>query len=442
MKKFLLLLCTLALFTACKRDNPDVVPVDLNISLSHALQTEGEGTFPWEEVQVTLINLRTHTETVQSPSASGELVFEGIAAGEYDVRAVITLSEDAYFDLTGVEVGADVTLNASATNLSVPAGYSEVLAMELVTGTAGQFVIKQVYYAGSDNRDGAMFRDQFVEIHNNTGEVLYADGLYIARAWGRQTINREDQHYQANGQLDWSQSEGMPNNINANEDYVYLRDLFKVPGSGADHPVQPGESIVIAQNALNHKVPFTDNNGREISVNDPDLTVDLSRADFEVYYGDIPGINPLPSDIDNPEVPNMEAIKYDGRDWILDNPGRDSYLIFWGNEQADVENLPAYPAPTLVPPTNESNSYIQLPVAAVMDAVEVQPNLADDRIPKKLHPEQDAGFTFVTEGSYSSQSVIRRTQLNEGGRRILQDTNNSSEDFVVIKANPGAFADE
>jgi len=71
----------------------------------------------------------------------------------------------------------------------------------------------------------------------------------------------------------------------------------------------------------------------------------------------------------------------------------------------------------------------------------VQPNIPTSRIPKKLNFALDAGFTFVSEGGYSSQAVIRKTLRKVGDRRILKDSNNSTEDFMVIKANPRGFGD-
>jgi len=440
MKKLLLLFVTLASLTACKKDKLETSTVDLQIQISAAI-TPAEGqAFPFANVKVTLTNLRNQSTAVLAPDASGKLVFPGIAAGDYNINAAVTISRSNYETLTGTDPGADVSFNASQNNLSIPVGFSETLELELVNGTSGQFVIKQVYYAGSSTSDGAIFRDQFIEIYNNTDEVLYADGLYVSRLTGKQSKPDGKEHYQANGQLDWSKSPDMPTDIDANKDYVYLRDLFQIPGSGSQYPVNPGESIIIAQNAMNHKVPFTNNSGKEISVKNPDLTIDLSGADFEVYFGDIPGQKLFASDIDNPSVPNMNVIRYEGNDWILDNNGRDSYIIFRASADLDVESLPAYYQPSLAAPVESTKKYTQLPVDVIMDAVEVQPNLADDRMPKKLRPDFDAGFTFVSQGSYSSQAVIRKTASTENGRKILQDTNNSSEDFVVIKVNPRGFA--
>ncbi|GAA4786310.1 DUF4876 domain-containing protein [Olivibacter ginsenosidimutans] len=441
MKKFILLFVTLASLAACKKDRPESTTVDLQVQLSSALSLADQQSFPFDQVKVTLINLRNQSTSELTPDASGKLTFTGIAAGDYNINAAVTLSRSDYEALTGTDPGADVSFNASQNNLNIPVGFSETISLELVNGTSGAFLIKQVYYAGSDTKNGANFRDQFLEIYNNTDEVLYADGLYVSRLWGKQRPEDKADYYQENGQLDWSKSRGMPSDIDANKDYVYLRDLFQVPGSGNEYPVNPGESIIIAQNALNHKVPFTNNKGDEVSVKDPDLTVDLSDADFEVYYGDIPGKTPFATDIDNPSVPNMLPINYDGNDWILDSNGKDSYIIFKAENGLDVTTLNAYYEPLIAEPGPSAKTYIQLPVDAIMDAVEAQPNLAEDRIPKKLRPDFDAGFAFVTLGRYSSQAIIRKTERTEGGRKILKDTNNSTEDFVVIKANPRGFAD-
>lgn len=443
MKKAALFFVLITGFLACKKDNPDVTPVNLTIELSHSLPLDEQTPFPYEQVSVTITNLQNESAFTQQADASGKVTFSGITAGRYDVLAAITIKQADYLALTGVDPGADVSLNASAVQQQINVGFDEPIALVLATGTSGNFVIKQVYYAGSDTKDGASLRDQFMEIYNNTDQVLYADGLYIARLWGSQSKSTSSQyHLQANGQMDWSKSVDMPGNIDANKDYVYLRDVLRVPGTGTDYPVQPGESIIIAQNALNHKVPYENNKGDQVTVKNPELTVDLSGADFEAYYGDIPGETPFQSDINNPSVPNMDVIKYVGNDWNMDTNGKDSYVIFQAAEGMDVSQLPEYYEPLVSgAPGSNNKKFTQLPVSVIMDAVEAQPNTTEDRIPKKLQPQYDAGYGFVTGGRYTSQALMRKVQTTSNGRRILQDTNNSSADFVSVKADPRGFVE-
>lgn len=390
------------------------------------------------KVELKLTNLSTGNSAVFKP-ADGVVTMTGLAPGKYDIDASVTITKENYKNLTGIEKAEDMVFNASLKNYNLD--FSATIDMELVTGLIGDFVIKQIYYAGSDTKEGAVFRDQFVEIHNNTDRVLYADSLYIARAWGKQgTTDTEKFYYQSNGQMDWSRSVSNSVGEAANTDYVYLSDMLMIPGNGKTYPVQPGKSIVIAQNALNHKVPFVGNNGKEVSVRNPDLTVDLSKANFEVHYGEIPGKKLFASDIDNLDVPNLEILAYEGSDWVLDNNGRDSYVVFRRSSRTEVDALKSYYAPQSVAPGAGAVQYKQLPISWITDGVEVQPTLAADRIPKKLNASVDAGFSFATAGKYSSQSIIRKTEKTENGVVKLKDTNNSTEDFVVIKANPWGFA--
>ena len=421
------------LFMACSKDAPDQQPVDVTLKLSYAAQ-EFNGKLDFTEVKVQVKNLSNNVLAEYQPK-NGTLLLENLAAGQYDIIASVTFSKDKFNNLTGGDSQEEVTFNASLPRVSLLS--SEVIELQLMAGKVGEFVIKQIYYAGSDNKDGALFRDQFLEIHNNSDRVLYADSLYFGRLWGRQSMTRQVDHYLPNKQFDWSKSEGMTMGNQANTDFVYFRDLFMIPGNGKTYPVQPGKSIVIAQNALNHKVPFVGNNGKEVSVRNPDLTVDLSKADFEVYYGDIPGHKIFASDIDNPSVPNVQILEYTGNDWILDNLGRDAYAIFKTADRSAVEALGKYAQPTIATPSADAKKYKQVPVKWLEDVVEVQPHINDNRIPKKVSASQDAGFTFVNLGSYSSQSVIRKSV---GNSSKLQDTNNSTEDFTVIKASPYGFA--
>lgn len=436
MKTRYLLPLLLLPFLSCKKDGPGIQPIDIQVNLSYASQ-ELNSQLDLSDVELKLTSEASGNTTTFKPT-NGVVVLSGISPGKYDIVASVTISQADYNAATGNDSPDDVTFNASLKGQVLD--HSSTIELQLMAGIVGDFVIKQIYYAGSHNVDGALFRDQFVEIYNNTDRTLYADSLYIARAWGKQDPEPSSKHYQPNGQLDWSKSVGMTMGAEANTDYVYLRDLFMIPGTGKTYPVEPGKSIVIAQNALNHKVPFTNNSGKEVSVKNPDLTVDLSKANFEVYYGDIPGHKLFATDINNADVPNMDVISYTGNDWILDNLGRDSYVIFKKSNRAEVTALKSYNEPLLATPSSTAKKYIQLPNDWVMDGVEAQPTLASDRIPKKLAASLDAGYTFVTAGSYSSQAVVRKTDKTVNGVRRLKDTNNSTEDFVVIKANPWGFA--
>lgn len=438
MKKLILFISALALLVGCSKDGPESKTVTLNLGLTFA-ETSQQDLFKNKEITIRVKNM-LNGATTEFKHVAGPYSIPGLSAGTYDIEASASFTQKEFQDLTQQEVSeSGITFNASAKQVRLLEDSN--LDLSLVAGVSGDFVIKQVYYAGSHRTNGAIYRDQFFEIYNNTDRILYADSLYFGRLWGKQTANDEKHYMQEKSkQLDWSRSLNMTMGNVANTDYVYLRDLFMIPGTGKTYPIEPGKSIVIAQNALNHKSPFTGADGKEISVKDPSLTVDLSKADFEVYYGDIPGNKPFASDIDNASVPNVEILHGQANDWILDNLGRDSYVIFKGKTRAEVDILKEYHAPLISAPSATAAKYRQLPISWIMDAVEAQPNVESSQIPKKLNATVDAGFQMVSEGSYSSQSIIRKTSKEVNGRKILQDSNNSSNDFISIKANPRGFS--
>ncbi|MCZ4245674.1 DUF4876 domain-containing protein [Pedobacter punctiformis] len=439
MKKILFVI-VIGLLFACKKEHlPDVLPTDLNVKVAFDLANSGY-TFPVANITVRIKSLISGRYLSLTTNDKGTGTFSDLPAGRYDVDVSYTISASDYTAITGIITTKPVIFNAAEKNKLINKDNQAELILNLKSGTIGTWLIKQVYYAGSDRTLGALYRDQFIEIYNNTDQIMYADSLYISEIWGRQSTTNTNYNFQANGQYDWSKSLNMIiTNGDPNTDFVYAKTLFMIPGNGKTYPVKPGESIILAQTALNHKSPFTGTDGQTISVRNPELTVDLSKADFEAYYGSfLP--KPLDSDIDNPLVPNVEVLSYTGTDMILDNPGRTGIAIFKVDGTQNVKNWPMYNEPLKTAPSPTVRKYYQIPSKYIIDAMEIQPNVATSRLPKKLGADLDAGFAFVPKGAYTSQSVIRKTEKTENGRVVLKDTNNSTEDFNFLDiALPRAF---
>ena len=438
MKQLIYILLIGVLFSACKKEKTTgIQPVDLNVRVSYDIQTSGYA-LPLTDVIVKIKNVNTGTTQTLNTTDKGTILFGSIAAGVYDIDASIKVPAAVYTQITGIQTTSDVVFNASSKNKQIIVGFTDVVELKLVAGAINDWVIKQIYYAGSHRTNGATFRDQFIEFYNNSDQTLYADSLYFAEITGVISLPQTSYNVQASGQMDWSKSVNMPTNIDANNDYVYARAVLMIPGTGKQYPVLPGKSIVVAQSALNHKAPFTGNDGKTVTVIDPALTVDLSSADFEAYYAPLLA-KPLASDVDTP-VPNLEVLSYFGTDMIFDNPGRYSYVLFKGDGKTKIKDLPMYNYATKTAPGTTATKYYQIPNKFILDAVEIQSNLPEDRNPKKLNPSFDAGFTYVPAGSYTSQSVIRKTERTVNGRIVLKDTNNSTEDFDFFNvATPRGF---
>jgi hypothetical protein len=434
MKKSLLLVgATLLLFiSACKKDKlGEVQPVQATFQLSYATAAKDLG-LPLLNAEIKLINKTDGKINTAKSDASGKVVFESITPGNYSAVASLTISAAEYSTLTGTTVTQDIVFNASL-EASIISG-SSTMALTLQSGKLGDWIIKQVYYGGSSTTNGAVFRDQFIEVYNNSNEVLYADSLYISQVFGKNTkvssVDVTQPAYQSNGQYNWTNALNM-NVANANTDYVYIRTLLMIPGTGKQYPVQPGASIIVAQNGLNHKAAYTGIDGKSISVKQPELTIDLSGADFETYYGNLPGISPLASDVDNPLVKNVNIVISDGdRDMILNSNGYEAIVVF--KMKTDPLNLPGFAAPDVKTITSSTTLYKQLPIGTIIDGVDIAHTTSASRAAKRLPDPIDAGFAFTQGGAYSSQSVIRKTSKTVNGRRILKDTNNSTNDFDYL----------
>lgn len=449
MKKILFSFIALLALSACSDDDfgsdSSLTPQSFQVHVN--FDSDNYEGLPAENVDVTLKNVNTGDDYQMSSTTNGVAVFETIIPGTYNVTASLTLNADTFEGLFGYAPTAEEVIFNGAQEQVIINTNTTSASLELNAARIGDLVIKQIYYGGSDAVNGAMFRDQFIEIHNNANEVIFADGLYIAQLTGKSSTTVEN-YTLPNGQYDWSQSNGMSIGSAANTDYVYADYVFQVPGNGETHPIEPGESIVIAQNALNHKEPLVDNNGDPISIGDPSLTVDLSDADFEVYLGDFResiGEEPYQWDIQNPAVEDM-SIAYWGRenyfnnnkDFIIDTKGRDSFAIF----RVDQEDFNAYenfPLPSISEINDNTSFYIQIPNANIIDGIDLQSYNPGTPRPKILPSEIDAS-SISTDGIFNSQSVMRKTKSEIDDRIILEDKNNTAEDFKLLdKAEPRGF---
>jgi hypothetical protein len=432
-KQFLFFLAAIALFAVgCKKDKLDEVQtIQATFQLNFANDIKDLG-LPLTNAEIKLTNKMDGKVNTAKADATGKVVFGSITPGNYSAVASLTISAADYSAFTGTVTNQDIVFNASL-ETSIIVGTTP-LQLTLQSGRLGDWVIKQIYYGGSSASNGAVFRDQFIEVFNNSNEVLYADSLYIALIYGKNTrvssVDITQPTYQQNGQFNWQSSIGIAG-TNVNTNYVYIKSLLMIPGTGKQHAVQPGASIIIAQNAVNHKTPYTGVDGKAYSVKQPELTIDLSGADFETYYGDIPGVNPLGSDTDNPSVKNVKILMTDDRDMILNNNGYEGIAIFKMKDDPIVA-LPGFPSPETKSVISTTILYKQLPIGQVIDGVDIAHTTPASRAAKRMPDPIDAGFIFTTGGAYSSQSVIRKTSKNMNGRKILKDTNNSTSDFDYL----------
>jgi hypothetical protein len=228
-------------------------------------------------------------------------------------------------------------------------------------------VINEIFYCGSD-RPSFYFYDQFVELYNAAKKTKYLDGLIIGRA--RQSVHPDME-------------------INDFVQVVYLFQFPGIPLTGRLYPIEPGETIVVAGDALDHSQYIAN-------------AIDLSQAGWEFY-------NPYAGEVDNP-AQNVTNILPDRTVDFLINLSHNAIILADGSDWYYGENY-----------ENSDRKYIHIPFTTVIDAVEYSSNSEAN---KELTRRLDAGFAGVGMSKYSGKSVERRIQGF--------DTNNSRLDFVIL----------
>ncbi len=442
--KFIYILAFGVLFiTSCRKDKDISQPVALSIQLETNPE-EVSFDLPLAGAEITLVNKANGAEYKAVSNAGGQYAFSSLAPGTYTISVLLTIDAQLYTERSGNYTDKSVSFSYTMDNVSLLDDTS-ITAILSLSSQVGDWVFKQIYNYGSNTSQGASFRDVFVEIYNNSNTTLYADSLIFAISYGKAN-NNTGSYLLDNLQFDWSQSIGMTGPGDANKDYVYAKAVYMIPSNdtGNRYPVAPGKSIILAQTAIDHTKPYVAADGREVGIGDAELTIDLSKADFEAYQYPYeqktqPGRAQYRFDVDNPDVTDVEVIYSisGNRDMVLNPQGRESFIIFKAPAGKDPNTLPLYAVPTDRDINAETTVYQQIPVSYILDGVEVHHPIATSRLPRRLPVSVDAGFTFAPGGQYSGQSLVRRTKEVFAGRRILQDTNNSSVDFGYLeKADP------
>jgi hypothetical protein len=277
--------------------------------------------------------------------------------------------------------GTDIILiNGQMQDTSLYIDNNDTLNLKLIaqTSKSSALLISEIYYSGAKSIIPQYFHDQFTEIYNNSNQTLYLDSLLIADV--------------ESGFI--------------NDSLIHATHACMFPGTGNDYPIQPGEFIIIAQDAIDHSIY-------------PVNTVDLTEANFEYYLAD-------KGDVDNPNAANMLNIHHKYGNDFLYSVFSNAIVIM------DVKNPYEY--------GYDEFNRILLHKNAVIDGVEYRDNPSELDM-KRLDASIDAGLAGGIP-SYSSQSIERYIDRYEDGRMILMDNNNSSLDFHVNKPPTPGWVEE
>lgn len=401
MKKIfysLLSLVTFAVFASSCSDSDDVTKYyDLNVSL---VMPEGVSVSDFTAGSVVVTNEQTGRE-YKSEEINTSYSFQ-LPGGTYNVTASMRHND-----------GGAVSSYSASKSVSVYDATS--VSLELVASVSSGLIFKEVYYnMVKPNGKTPYMRDQFFEICNNSDEVLYLDNCILGMLEGSQ------------GKLPtaWMQGDEIM------KEYAmgyYTVAFVGQTKSGKEFPLEPGKSVVICNQALNHTAETQasfdpDVEGAKVS------PVDLTNADYEVWLGDYkPAVS-----IDNPAVPNMTVIYANGTQNYFSLPYTGNAIILaklpdgvdpveYAKDDANFKERPDGVS---------STKYLMIPQEYVLDGLNIVNNSdkADQRV-IRLRSEVDAGMLYMDK-PYNGKSVRRKVERVENGRTIFKDTNNSTEDFL------------
>ena len=397
--KYIYFLLGLLLFSCSDYEIPETYDVAIHVTYPGQFDNGGHTS----GIEVKVSNIQTGREYVETTDGSGVAHFD-VRGGNYNV--LVSFSEEREVDMDGYVFSKNVLFSGTINGQLITSGENELLLPLKYSIPNEGFVIKELYASGCRNPDGKIYgADVFYEIYNNTDKVLYSDGLCFGLVYPT-TTNKPTPYVDANGKLldrlpVWS--------------FVAI-----VPGSGEEHPIQPGCSFVVALSALNHR---DDPNGNPNSI-------DLSMADWELNVEN-------GKYIDIPAVPNMLMQRITaGTAMTFDMNGQ--VCILFRLPKGVLQSVFINPDNFYKAPGSAMNCFM-VPKSWVIDGVE-NARLSDIGVYKRLPDEIDVSY-IQHRGSYEKVSIRRKVSAVVDGRTVYKDTNNSAEDFLTNQEpTPGIIA--
>lgn len=338
------------------------------------------------------------TKMVSKTDENGIATFPDIKPDIYDISTSWELSGEEYSQLTGEQAVSNGCIVTGALNAQPITEEQEGSPILLPTSmeVKRDIVIGKIASAGSKDANNKNYLyGKYLELYNQSADSIDVSGLYIGllESTSPQPYTLENLH----------------------EDYadsvVIVKQVFQVP---ADKPykIKGGGTLLLTNSATDHS-----------DVND--MEYDLTGADFESKGAT--------NHVNNPAVPALLTsftIFPKNSTMNLMQGGPCGVIIFRTTEDFDL-----WPHTYGYGKTSGSNYYLCVPKRLILDGVDYLKNKSTgvDVTSKRLYSDIDAGYTHIESISgYTGEVVYRRTdKVTADGRKILMDTNNSSNDFKV-----------
>ena len=370
-----LLLVGSAAFFSCNNDDDVKIksyPMEVKFALNDGLA--------WNNITDAKLIVSNDKGLHDTISIKGDTTITFVQ-GQYNFVVTGKVKDEAAAYVQGT-AGANLFQNAT-----VNVALSKVVRSSLI--------FKAIYTTGG--KQGYM-KDGYFEIVNNSDEVQYLDGLILSAPAGKQ---QNKNAWQANGFEDlYACGQGQ---------------VLAFPGSGHDYPLQPGQSVLIANDGANHKDLAGAGNH----------CPDLSKADWEVYLSYVNGEIDYPAkNLDVIFVNNkyMKAfgLGFFGRAYVLARLPQGMTPEAFAADHSNIRKELGNAAATM--------EYLVIPSKYVLDAVDIWDAQTTNHYPTFLAKDDAEGV--LASKAWEGKCVRRKVTKVVNGRAYYQDTNNSANDFL------------
>lgn len=392
---FLMALPLVALSSCSDEDSSSVPHTQSKFTVT---LPEGISDLKIEDQSLQLTNLSTG-KTVKYQSLNDVDLMEGLYDCVYSAEVTYTAK-----NAEGEETTNKGRLSGKAENVEITGKEKNIGIDTYFSADNDDFIFEEIFFSGTLRSSGSQYYgDSYIKIYNNTDHVLYADGVAFCESKFKSTLY-----------FDYSPD--------IRKDTMTIWSIYVIPGSGKDHPVMPGHSLLICDTGIDHR-------------NANPNSFDLSNADFEWY--DV-STQPSHMDIDSPTVPNLDKwYCYTLSFYVLHNRGFTSFALARvpiGKEEYLKKYKYTYYYTMYLPAGTfpmQQDAY-KLPNSWIIDGVNC--SVEAKRLWNILPPSIDAGWTHVGTIDHDKTRYFRSIRrkmmyLNADGTMHLQDTNNSTEDF-------------
>ena len=338
---------------------------------------------------------------------------------DYTDSVLVITVPVGYFDLSVRAMGDGQAIRAYKRGVKVQRDCTIEMDASFVSQGDDNFVLAEIFFAGTETPEGKRYiGDKYFVVFNNSADTLAADGLILVEA-DLNSVQKYDL-----GDQDFR------------DRYFAVDAMYRIPGDGQTYRVAPGEMLLIADNAMDHT---------QANMN----SFDLSVADFEWY--DVSS-SAGTTDVDNPDVTNLDKIYcYTQTIWVPHNQGHKSFGLARFPEGMTDEDYFAddayllqyeYELVTVAGTFPQSKKSYVLPNEWMVDVVNMAPSETFQWLTSS--DQLDAGYAYVaptgSDVTRFGKAVRRKTLGVINERLVLQDTNNSSDDFEMgVPANPFYF---